>query len=134
MPQVHWFNLVHWLTWCTSTLHGSPCSLVHWFTWCTGSPDALVHWFMHLVHRRKNQGGTGGMCPPKFHKLLYKLLTTLCVVSDCAPPPPIKKSFLRLCGALVHWFTWCTGALVHLVHWLTGSPGALVDWFTWYTG
>ena len=40
-------------------------------------------------------GGTGGMCPPKFHKLLYKLLTTLCVVSDCAPP--IKKSFLHLC-------------------------------------
>ena len=25
------------------------------------------------------------MCPPKFHKLLYKLLTTLCVVLDCAP-------------------------------------------------
>ena len=22
-------------------------------------------------------GGTGGMCPPCFHKLLYKLLTTL---------------------------------------------------------
>ena len=38
------------------------------------------------------------MCPPKFHKLLYKLLTTLCVVSDCAPP--IKKSFLRLCSAM----------------------------------
>ena len=33
-------------------------------------------------------------------------------------------------GAPVHWFTWCTGALVHLhgapVHWCTGSPGALV--------
>ena len=28
------------------------------------------------------------MCPPMFHKLLYKLLTTLCVVSDCAPPSP----------------------------------------------
>ena len=41
-------------------------------------------------------GGTGGMCPPKFHKLLYKLLTTLYVVSDCAPP--IKKSFLRPCN------------------------------------
>ena len=37
--------------------------------------------------------GTRGMCPPMFHKLLYKLLTTLCVVSDCAPPPPIKKSY-----------------------------------------
>ena len=35
------------------------------------------------------------MCPPKFHKLLYKLFTTLYVVSDCAPP--IKKSFLRPC-------------------------------------
>ena len=46
-----------------------------------------------LVHRCRNQGGTGGMCPPMFHKLLCKLLTTLCVVSDCAPP--IKKSFLR---------------------------------------
>ena len=33
--------------------------------------------------------------PPKFHKLLYKLLTTLHVVSNCAPP--IKKSFLRHC-------------------------------------
>ena len=40
-------------------------------------------------------GGTGGMCPPMFYKLLYKLLTTLCVVSDCALP--IKKSFLHLC-------------------------------------
>ena len=30
-----------------------------------------------------------------FQKLLYKLLTTLFVVSDCAPP--IKKSFLHLC-------------------------------------
>ena len=37
------------------------------------------------------------MCPPppSFHKLLYKLLTTLDVVSNCAPP--IKKSFLRHC-------------------------------------
>ena len=35
------------------------------------------------------------MCPPKFHELLYKLLATLCVVSDCAPPT-IKKSFLCL--------------------------------------
>ena len=32
--------------------------------------------------------------PPMFYKLLYKLLTTLCVVSDCVPP--IKKSLLRL--------------------------------------
>ena len=40
-------------------------------------------------------GGTGGMCPPKLDKLLYKLLNTLCVVSDCAPP--IKKSFLHQC-------------------------------------
>ena len=47
-------------------------------------------------------GGTGGMCPPMFHKLLYKLLTTLCVVSDCAPP--IKKSFLRLCIAYMCTF------------------------------
>ena len=36
-------------------------------------------------------GGTGGMCPPMFHKLLYKLFTTLCVLSDCAPPPPSKS-------------------------------------------
>ena len=44
-------------------------------------------------------GDTGGMCPlPTFQKLLYKLLITLCVVSNCAPPP-IKKSFLCLC----HW-------------------------------
>ena len=33
-------------------------------------------------HRHRNRGGTRGMCPPMFHKLLYKLLTTLCVVSD----------------------------------------------------
>ena len=41
---------------------------------------------MCMCHRRRNRGGTGGMCPPIFHKLLYKLLTTLYVVSDCAPP------------------------------------------------
>ena len=35
-------------------------------------------------------GGTRGMYPPKFHKLLYKLLTTLCVVSDCVCPPNQK--------------------------------------------
>ena len=35
-------------------------------------------------------GGTGGMCPPKFRKLLYKLLTTLCGVADCAAPPNQK--------------------------------------------
>ena len=57
------------------------------------------------IHRRRNWGGGGGggggghrghVPPPKFHNLLYKLLTTLCVVSDC--DPPIKKSFLRLCN------------------------------------
>ena len=37
-------------------------------------------------------GGAPGACAPKFHKLLYKLLTTQCVVSDCAPPPPKSKS------------------------------------------
>ena len=56
----------------------------------------IIYKSMYRVYqRRRNRGGTGGMCPPKFHKLLYKLFTTLCVVSDCAPP--IKKSFLRLC-------------------------------------
>ena len=36
-------------------------------------------------------GGAPGACaPPSFHKLLYKLLTTLCVVSNCAPPPNQK--------------------------------------------
>ena len=39
------------------------------------------------------------MCPPMFHKLLYKLLTTLCVVSDSAPP--INMPFLRLCQGLL---------------------------------
>ena len=49
------------------------------------------------------------MCPPMFHKLLYKLLTALCVVSDCAPPnqkvfpTPLCYSnvldpFIFLCG------------------------------------
>ena len=41
-------------------------------------------------HRRRNGGGGGGApgaCAlPKFHELLHKLLTTLYVVSDCAPP------------------------------------------------
>ena len=37
-------------------------------------------------------GGTGGMCPPSFYKLLYKLLTTICVISNCAPRPPNQKS------------------------------------------
>ena len=41
-------------------------------------------------------GGTGGMCPPKFHKLLYKLLTTLCVVSDCAPPIKVFPTLTRV--------------------------------------
>ena len=45
-------------------------------------PCALL---IFSIYRRRNQGGTGGMCPPKFHKLLYKLLTTLYVVSNCAP-------------------------------------------------
>ena len=43
------------------------------------------------------EGTGGGGAPracalPSFHKLLYKLLTTLCVVSNCAPP----INFLRL--------------------------------------
>ena len=54
-----------------------------------------LNFLVQVMHRHRNRGGTGGMCPPMFHKLLYKLHTTLCVVSDCAPP--IKKSFLRLC-------------------------------------
>ena len=32
------------------------------------------------VHRRRNGEGTDSMCPQS-HKLLYKLLTTICVVS-----------------------------------------------------
>ena len=47
----------------------------------------------YTTHRRRNQGGTGGMCPPKFHKLLYKLLTTLCVVINCAPPQSKSLSY-----------------------------------------
>ena len=53
--------------------------------------------FPILFHRRRNRGAPGACAPPsKFHKLLYKLLTTLYVVSDCAPLP-IKKSFLHPC-------------------------------------
>ena len=40
-------------------------------------------------------GALGAYAPPSFHKLLYELLTTLCVVSNCAPA--IIKSFLRHC-------------------------------------
>ena len=55
-------------------------------------------YWLYLLHRHRNRGGggTGGMCPPSFHGLL---LTTLYVASNCAPP--IKKSFLRLCIALL---------------------------------
>ena len=45
--------------------------------------------------------GTGGAPGACFIILLYKLLTTLCVVLDCAPP--IKKSFLRLCINVSLW-------------------------------
>ena len=50
----------------------------------------LLHKECHN-HRRRNRGGTGGMCPPNFHRLLYKLLTTLCVIST--GPPPNQKVF-----------------------------------------
>ena len=57
----------------------------------------LCHYTVHI-----GVGTVGECAPPSFHKLLYKLLTTLCVVSNCAPPPPplppIKKSFL------CHWY------------------------------
>ena len=51
-----------------------------------------------ITHRRRNQGGTGGTCPPKFsvcsiYVLYYKVIYYIL----CPPPPPIKKSFLRLC-------------------------------------
>ena len=42
-------------------------------------------------HRRRNRGHVPP--PPMFHKLLYKLLTTLCVVSDCAPPQSKSLSY-----------------------------------------
>ena len=49
------------------------------------------------MHRRRNQGGTGGTCPPKFsvcsiYVLYYKVIYYIL----CSP---IKKSFLRLCNA-----------------------------------
>ena len=47
------------------------------------------------------------MCPPKF----YKLLTTLCVVSNCAPP--IKKSFPMPMSS-VHCTT--NPVLLHVLH------------------
>ena len=55
-------------------------------TWCLCS--------LTTRHRHRNRGGggggTGGMCPPSFHKLLYKLLTTLCAVLTV---PPQSKVF-----------------------------------------
>ena len=58
--------------------------------------DSLVYAGSKRAHTRNyntNNALSERMYPPKFHKFLYKLLTTQCVVSDCAPL--IKKSFLR---------------------------------------
>ena len=52
-----------------------------------------------IHHRRRNQGGTGGTCPPMFsvcsiYVLYYKVIYyILC--------PPVKKSFLRLCSCML---------------------------------
>ena len=45
-----------------------------------------------VEHRRRNRGRAGhrGHVPPKFSNVIYKLLTTLCVVTNCAPPPNQK--------------------------------------------
>ena len=49
------------------------------------------------VHRRRNQGGTRGMCPPlSFQSVPYISCTTNEILHTV--PPPIKKSFLRLCS------------------------------------
>ena len=51
-----------------------------------------------LAHRHRNHGGTRGMCPsPKFS---YKLLTTLCVVSNCshALNQKVFSTPMLLCG------------------------------------
>ena len=46
-------------------------------------------------------GGHWGHVPPSFHKLLYKLFTTLCVVSNCAPPQSKSLSYAHV-GMNVH--------------------------------
>ena len=46
----------------------------------------LVENIIGVGSRGGGGGGTGRVLPPpSFHKLLYKLLTTLCVVSNWAP-------------------------------------------------
>ena len=51
--------------------------------------NLIMTYHVGTWHRHRNRGGTGGMCPPSFHRLLYKLLTTLCVGSIV---PPQSKS------------------------------------------
>ena len=53
-------------------------------SWRKRTPFSYLHknWSLATdmvltLYRRRNQGGTGDMCSPKFHKLLYKLLTIL---------------------------------------------------------
>ena len=106
LKPVGWMNFEFELTWVqvASTVSGAHYK-EHETTVVTLFSDKLKRWL-------GTGGGTGGMCPPMFNKLLYNwLLTTLCVVSDCAPPPPIKKSFLRPCLRLSQeesHHIWCT--------------------------
>ena len=71
---------------------------------------------LYTRHRHRNWGGGGGtegMCPPppptpSFHKLLYKLLTTLCVVSRVTPPPhPHPKS-----KSLSYAYVWVDNSVI----------------------
>ena len=51
---------------------------------CNKNGKEPWEWSYMISIGTKGGRGTGGVCPPSFHKLLCKLLTTLCVVST--PP------------------------------------------------
>ena len=61
--------------------------------------------WLQTKHRHRNWGALGACAPPlvpSFYKVLYKLLTTLCVVSNC---PPQSKSLSYAYELTTKWST-----------------------------
>ena len=80
-------------------------------TW-SGSQTLLQATYKWLPHSHRRRKPRGGHVPPSFHKLLYKLLTTLYLASNSAPPP-IQKVFptplypLQECWmTMLHAYEW----------------------------
>ena len=51
-----------------------------------------IQTFSRRMHRRRNQGGTGGMCPPNFFIYCYINCSLLYVWFQTVPSPPQSKS------------------------------------------